>query len=412
MNKVLILLLLVFGNSHALLKIDINKYGVQSIPIAVAEFSGEKNDLASIIINNLKNSGHFKVKKLEALSKNIDFSKFKDKKVEAVVYGSVKKNKTGFEVEFFVYDIWTKKVILSKSIELGNKIIRRVAHVISDKVHFSLLGEDGFYDTNIAYVSFEKNRRLPYKLEIVESDGNNPQVILESKEPIMSPSWSPDSKSLAYVSFASGRSKVYIQNIFTKDSLKVLPIFDGISSSPSWHPDGNSLLVTISKNGNQDIYRYFLNGELERLTKHSAIDTEASFSPDGKSIVWTSNRGGSVSIYIKKLNSNNITKLNIAGSYNANPSFSPNGKKILLIHGSLGYYKIAEYEISTEDLVELTYNSLDESPSFAPNGKMIIYSYNKNNKSYLATISSNGLFGFKLSDGSKQIREPVWSNFL
>jgi TolB protein len=417
MKKLLILTLLIFSNSYALLKIDINKQGMQQIPIAVADFSGENNNLSNIITGNLKHSGHFSIQKLSALSsdnsKDIDFDKFKKNKIEAIVSGSVKRNAdNNLEVSFFVYDIWTKKSILSKKITVGKKIIRRVGHIISDKVHFSLLGEEGFFDSLIAYVSFNKHSNLPYKLEVIDSDGKNPQIVMQSKEPIMSPSWSPNNKLISYVSFASGKSRVYIQSVFNNKTFIKLPIFEGLASSPSWHPNGKSLLLTLSKNDNQDIYRYYLNGELERITKHNGIDTEASFSPDGKKIVWTSNRDGNPSIYIKNANSSSAKKLKISGNYNTNPSFSADGKKIILVHSEYGEHKIAEFDLSTNDLVVITDNILDESPSFAPNSKMVIYSSSIHNNSYLSVVSNNGLFGFKLSDGSKKVRDPVWSNFL
>jgi len=295
---------------------------------------------------------------------------------------------------------------------VGKKIIRGVAHVISDKAHFSIIGEEGFFDTNIAYISVDKNQKLPYKLEIVDSDGVNPQTVFASKFPIMSPSWSPDGKKLAFVSFASGRSRVYIQSILDKVDLKTLPVFDGIASSPSWHPNGRSILLTLSKNNNQDIYRYFLSGSMDRITTNKSIDTEASFSPDGKYIAWTSNRGGSAQIYLKNTSSGSIKKLNIGGNYNVSAKFSPDNKKLILIHSDGGAYKVSEFEIATNDLIMLTNNYLDESPSFAPNGKMVIYSYSAGGKSYLSAVSTSGNYGFRLSDGVKQVREPVWSGFL
>lgn len=411
--KKIIFLFLIITNAHSLLKIDINKQGVNSMLIAVADFSGFDNQIATIISNDLTNSGKFDVIKINALNNVIDFSNLKSKKIEAVVFGDLKKLADGsFDVRYFVYDIWTKQSLIAQKFNIGNKISRRVSHVISDKIHFAILGENGFFDTSIAYVSVNKKDDLPYKLEVVDSDGFNPQVVIASKESIMSPSWSPDNKRLAYVSFISGRSRVYIQNILDRVDLKTLPIFDGIASSPSWHPNGNSLLLTLSKNNNQDIYQYFLDGRLKRITKNLAIDTEASFSADGKYIVWTSNRNGSAQIYLKNTALNSVKMLKIDGHYNVAPSFSLDGKKIILIHSDGGAHKVAEFEIVTNDLVILTDNYLDESPSFAPNSKMVIYSYSKNNRSYLSAVSTDGNYSFKLSDGIKQVREPVWSGFL
>lgn len=414
MKKILLLLLCITTQSYGVLKIDINKQSINTMPIVVADFSGVDNGFAKVIRNDLSHAGYFKVTQDSQIIDNVvDFAKFKKQNIEAVIFGRVSKEDGNFIVNVFVYDSWTQKSLYSKKINIGKKMTRRAAHFISDRVHFALLGEEGFFDSNIAYISIDKHSKLPYKLLVVDSDGFNPQVVVQSKEPIMTPRWSPNNKFLAYVSFASGKSRVYVQSVFNSKYFIKLPMFDGIASSPSWHPDGKSLLLTLSKNGNQDIYQYFLGSEkLQRITTHSGIDTEASFSHDGKKIVWTSNRLGRAQIYIKDLNTNAIKKLPIYGNYSMNASFSPDDKKIILIHAQGGSQTVSEFELATNDLVALTTNKLDESPSYAPSGKMVIYSYNKYNKTSLSVVSTTGLFGFKLSDGTKEFREPTWSKFL
>jgi hypothetical protein len=56
---------------------------------------------------------------------------------------------------------------------------------------------------------------MRYALMVADSDGYNPQTIVRSAEPLLSPSWSPDGSKLAYVSFERGNSAIYIQNIGT-----------------------------------------------------------------------------------------------------------------------------------------------------------------------------------------------------
>src|SRR3546814_7753429 len=49
----------------------------------------------------------------------------------------------------------------------------------------------------------------------LDSDGYNPQTVVRSPEPLLSPSWSPDGRKLAYVSSEKGNSSIYIQDITT-----------------------------------------------------------------------------------------------------------------------------------------------------------------------------------------------------
>jgi TolB protein len=119
---------------------------------------------------------------------------------------------------------------------------------------------------------------------------------------------------------------------FLRKKIEKLPRFDGIASSPSWHPNGKSLVLTLSKQGNKDIYSYSLaNKKLTRLTQHKGIDTEASYSPDGKNLVFTSNRSGQAQIYIKNLKTGHINRATFTGRYNAKAVFSPNGKHLALL---------------------------------------------------------------------------------
>ena len=108
--------------------------------------------------------------------------------------------------------------------------------------------------------------------------GFNAQNVLESDEPIMSPSWSPDGKSLAYVSFEKKRAEIFIQHLATARRSKVAG-FRGLNNAPSWSPDGKFLALVLSKDGSPDIYTLNTSTKrLKRLTRHRSIDTEPVWS--------------------------------------------------------------------------------------------------------------------------------------
>ena len=407
-------------SANALLEVNIVKTRETAFPIVIAPFeiagSSTNVDIAKIIRDNLNRSGQFNALSTETLVTNqIDFNFWQEHKKDAVVFGKIEQvsNKV-YNIYIYIYDVFSEKSLYQKKIRVHNSGFRRIAHFLSDKIYYVLLGQKGSFDTRLSYVTVTENYGggKTYKLQIADSDGYNPQTVVRSSGPILSPAWSRDQKKLAYVSFKNNRSEVYVMTPFMKTLPIKLPKFDGIASSPTWHPSGESLALTISKQGNKDIYLYhFKSKKLERLTKNISIDTEASFSPDGNKIAFTSNRSGQVQVYIKDLKSGKISRATFEGRYNAKPVFSPDGKDLALIHRVGKDYRLALLDIASRDLTVMTQNKSDESPNFSPNGGMIIFSTNRDNKGILSIISLHNNQIVELMQKEGEVREPSWSNY-
>lgn len=408
-------------SANALLEVNIIKSKEELFPVVIAPFevigdAQQGAEIANIIRDNLNRSGHFNALSTNELVTNqIDFDFWQEHKKDAVIFGKIEQvSSKVFNIYIYIYDVFSKKSLYANKIAIHNSGIRRIAHYLSDKIYYVLLGQKGSFDTRLSYVTVSENKKgnRTYRLEISDSDGHNPQTVVKSSHPILSPVWSSDQNKLAYVSFKNNRSEVFVIYPFLKIKPTKLPKFDGIASSPSWHPDGENIALTISKKGNKDIYLYNLKTkELKRLTRNTAIDTEANFSPDGKSIAFTSNRTGQVQIYIKNLKTGKISRATFEGSYNAKPVFSPDGKELALIHRVGKNYRLALLNIATRDLTIMTQNKSDESPYFSPNGGMIIFATNRDNKGILSIISLHNNQIVELTKKDSVIREPSWSNY-
>ena len=413
--------LLASFSANALLEVNIIKSKEDSFPIVIAPFEmignfKEDSDIAKIIRKNLNMSGQFDAKSTNQLTTGpIDFDFYLKHKKDAIVLGKIRQISSNVNhAEIYIYDVLTQKPLYRNKIAFTNGALRKTAHALSDVIYYALLGQKGSFNTKLSFVTVneEKNGKRKYRLVISDWDGKNQQVIIGSDDPILSPAWSADQRKIAYVSFKNNRSDVFVKYVFQNTNPIKLPKFDGIASSPTWHPDGKSLAITLSKDGNKDIYLYnFDSKKLKRLTTNIAIDTEANFSPDGKSIAFTSNRTGQVQIYIKNLKSGKISRATFEGRYNAKPVFSPDGKDLALIHRVGKDYRLALLDIASRDLTVLTQNKSDESPYFSPNGGMIIYSTNRDNKGILSIISLHNYQTVELMQKEGEVREPSWSNY-
>jgi TolB protein len=396
-----------------------------ALPIAVVPFDTARltrrlsTDIADIVSNDLNRSGVFKVLERKALpstphyGNQVSYPQWRLAAQEYLVVGRILERPGGlFNIEFQLLDVLKQRQIYGLIlVDRKERKLREVAHQISDLIYEKITGTRGAFSTRIAYVRAQQNAARKYILQISDTDGFNAQSILESDEPLMSPSWSPDGESLAYVSFENNRPEIFIQHLKTARRSKVSG-FRGVNSAPSWSPGGKSLAMVLSKDGSSDIYIMNLASKrLTRLTTHRGIDTEPVWDVTGNAIIFTSDRSGSPQLYEVSVTGGKAKRITFEGRYNAAASLSPDGKYITMVHGDRGAYKIAQLERETGNLTVLTDSTLDESPSFSPNGKMVLYASTRGDAGVLYAVTVDGRAKHKLSDLSGDIREPVWGPF-
>lgn len=411
---------------QAVLNIEITRAADSALPIAIVPFGWDSAggrlpvDIAEVVAADLARSGQFKPFPVENMLERprkgteIKFENWRIVGIDSLVVGNVTRSTDGiYTVNFQLFDVLKARQLAGQSFPVQAGSLRGVAHSIADIIYETLTGEKGAFNTRIAYVAsvMKTATEREYRLEIADTDGYNAQMVLRSKKPIMSPSWSPDARRLAYVSFENHRPEVFIHSVF-EAKRESIAAFDGINGAPVWSPDGRHLALTLSHNGNPDIYILELGSKrLRQVTRNSAIDTEPVWMPNGRELIFTSGRSGGPQLYKTSLDGANPQRLTFEGNYNAGASISPDGRSVAMVHLHQGQYQIAVLDLKSGLFRILTDGRLDESPSFAPNGSMLLYASQQGNRGVLAAVSVDGRTRQRLAFSEGDIREPTWAPF-
>jgi len=401
------------------MQIEITGVGQTQYPIAVTRFlneSGLPSFVTDVVRADLANNGNFaNVERGQtevAENANPDFSFWSSRRAQALAIGTVTPLQNGeYEVKYRLYDVVKNQSLGGTTITVDRNNFRKAGHAIADDIVQRLTGERGIFSTRLSYVVRNGNR---YQLMISDSDGQNPREALSSSEPIISPSWSPDGKRVAYVSFESKKPVIYVHELGTGKRV-VLSNEKGNNSAPSWSPDGARLAVSLSRDNNTQVYVINADGSgLKRVSRSSAIDTEPQFSADGKLIYFTSDRGGSPQIYRMNVDGESVapaTRVTFKHAYATSPRLSPDGKYLAYIARSNGF-RLQLMELRTGEVTALTQTGNDETPTFAANGKFLLYATRVGGRPVLAAVSVDGQVKQVLSIPGSVVREPAWGPFL
>ena len=430
---------LLVSNSNAL-KIEIKQGEVNPEPITVSTFNGTNGkQISDIIKNDLELSSLFIIVSISDKDiNNVNLQDLQDQGSRFLLHGKIIENK---KVNFTLLDIITGKTLYKdKIININSSNIRETAHIIADSVYERITNELGYFNTKIVYVKTVKSYPRTTQLIIMDQDGVNNKQLTNGKDLVLSPRFSPDGKTIAYIAYTNDmkgvsnkdKSKqaliksahVYVSRIGSNTRSRLLnnnimqelirknhgnPI--SMTYAPRFSPDGQSVVFAIIINGTSAIYKYNMaDDRLIQLTKHENIDTSPCYSPDGKRIVFTSNREGTEALYVMSVDGSDQHKISQEGGKYSQPVWSPRGDLIAFTKQikNIFYIGVVKPDGSGERLIASHY--LVEAPVWSSNGRYIVCTYQASSgeNSKILFTDVTGKYS-RIIETSGDASSPAWS---
>lgn len=428
MRGFFILLFLVFSlNAQAKLHIDISRGNVKKVSLALATFSSssiEGKEISEYIIKVIKTDllstdlfeiMHTKIKSNS--SGGIGFlSLLNNTKASLVLTTHIQELPNKINTKFRLWDVYSHKQLIGKSLTLHGNNWRRIAHIIADVIYTRVTGDKGYFDTRIVYVDETgSNLRRRTRLAIMDQDGANIHYLTDGNNLVLTPRFSPESQRIVYMAYTGKKSaRVYMLNIASHKE-ELLGNFKGITSAPRFSPDGKHVIMAVSLNGSTNIYVVNLLDHVQKLLTHTqgTINTSPSYSPDQKRIVFNSDRNGKKQLYVMNADGSNQHRITFGkGSY-FTPVWSTRGDWIAFtkIYEHTFYIGVIRPNGKGERL--LTDGYMVEGPTWSPNGRLILFTRQYKNS------SSSKLYSVDFTGNNERIvytthnaSGPTWSPLL
>jgi TolB protein len=284
---------------------------------------------------------------------------------------------------------------------------RRLAHQVADDLVMALKGVRGIASTRIAMIGSRGGRKDLY---ICDADGGSVVQVTRDGVPCLSPSWSPTGTFLTYTSYRKGFPDVY--RIELKEMRRsAIARFPGLNSSAAISPAGNTMALSLSKDGNPDLYVMSAQGGTPtRITRTAhAVESSPSWAPDGSRLAFVSDRSRSPQLYIMSAGGQNERRMTMQGNENVSPDWGPNGK---IVYSSRrgGVYQLCILDPATGVSEQITTDGSDhEDPSWAPNGRHIVYTRTSSYRKSLYVLDTLGDPEVRLSPTDGDWSSPAWS---
>jgi TolB protein len=412
------------------LRIEITQGVVEPMPFAIPAFvpdSPEAADLAQritgVIAADLVGTGLFReipagahVGKVSNFDSPVAFADWKAINAQALITGAVGLTGDKARVRFRLWDVFAESA-LGEGLQFDGATgsWRRLAHKVADQVYSRLTGEDGYFDSRVAFIAASGPKQARVKqLAIMDYDGANASMLTDGSALVLTPRLSANARQVLYTSYEGGPPKVMLMDA-SGNRRTVIDDTSGMTFAPRFSPDGKRAVFSMTVGTGSDLFIADLGRKGHtQLTRSSSIDTAPDFSPDGNQIVFESDRGGDQQLYVMPASGGEANRISFGEGRYATPVWSPRGDLIAFtkIDGGRFFIGVMRTDGSEEKL--LTGSYLDEGPTWAPNGRVLMFFRETPGSSGGPQLYSVDITGRNLKKVPTKgfASEPSWSGLL
>lgn len=403
-----------------------------------ANFQTIGADLYKIILNDLSVTSYFQFISqsafLEDTSKTapkpfplepggFKFESWKTLEADFLIRGQFSVSGDSVTFETYSYHVPKSQLILGKRYKATTATLRKLAHTFSNDLMEALTGQKGMFLSRIVTAS-DRGGGGNKEIYVMDWDGTNIEKITNHRSVAISPAWSPDGSKVAYTAFVMrAKTKTRNADMFIydlKSQTRTLVSYRmGINSGANFDPDGKNIYLTLSQNGNPDIYKMSFDGSLaKKLTNGplGSMNVEPSISPDGKKIAFSSDRSGNPMIYVMNSDGSNPKRITFAGKYNSTPNWSPDSKKIAFSGWQDDHFDVFVMDADGSNMIRITSAkkpsgkwSRNEDPVFSPDGRLLMYSSDRTGSSQIYISNLDGSEERRITNDSANYFKPKWS---
>lgn len=397
-----------------------------AIPIAVQEFLRvpptpeiiqASVDIEAMLSANLIFSRLFQVVPQEAFLEQkitgpievVRLDQWNQTGADYLVRASITKADGAFKLTAYAFDLSNGKVLLNKTYETRRKDYTVLAHQLGDDIVQLATGEAGLFSTKIAFVYQPPGSRLK-EIWAMDFNGRNSVPLVQNGRTNLSPKWTVDGREIVYTTESLKGWNLWKTSLGGR-STQITSV-PGSALGPAMLPNGRDMVVSLSKDGNNELYVVSLDGKVkDRLTKRSEIDIAPSVSPDGKKLCFSSGVVASLHVYVMEIATRAIKQLTRVGMYNDSCAWNPNQNQILFsgmdVDREFDIFSMNDEGLQME---RLTYDAKNnETPDWSPDGKLIVFASRRTGKEEIYVMKADGTQISKITDLPGKASQPTWS---